>query len=115
MTAFTITRDPTGAVAYGLRFCDTNQYTVLTTNTEYTLTVPATSNYSQFEAVFNYTPGGSVWVANGSVAITLPTTSFAATSAQLNPTVRLVNKGDTLRFISGDTGTVVGVSFYGVT
>lgn len=114
MTVFTINRDVTGAVSYGLPFCDNNQYIVLTASTESTLTVPANTNFNKFEAVFAITPGGSVWIADGSVTLTLPTTSFTATSAQLNPSVRIVNKGDTLRFISGDTATAVGVSFYGI-
>lgn len=113
MTVLNITRDVSGAVAYGLPFCDNNQYIVLTTNTEATLTVPSNTNFNVFDAVFAISPGGSVWIADGSVAITLPTTSFAATSAQLNPSVRRVLKGETLRFISGDSATAVGVSFYG--
>lgn len=115
MTQFKITRDNSGAVAYGLSFCDNNQYTVLTTDTEYTLTVPTTTNFSYFNAVFSITPGGNVWASDGATTLTLPTTSFASTQAQLNPTVRLVKAGDTLRFRSGDTGTAIGVSFYGVT
>lgn len=115
MTMFNITRDNTGAVAYGLEFCDNNQYIELATGVEDTLTVPANTNFNTFQAVFSYTPGGSVWVGTGGVAITLPLAgTFSATPAQLNPPVRIVEKGETLRFISADTGTCVGVSFYGV-
>ncbi len=114
MTNFAITRDNSGAVAYGLNFCDTNYYVQLAAGVEQTLTVPATTNYNNFEVIFSYTPGGSVWIADGSVAITLPTGAFTATSAQLNPSVRLAAKGDTLRFISPDAATCVGVSFYGI-
>lgn len=113
MTVLNITRDVSGAIAYGLPFCDNNQYIALATDTEVTLTVPNNTNFSVFDVVFQYTPGGSVWVADGSVAITLPSSSFAATPAQLNPPVRRAKMGDTLRFRTGDTGTVVGVSFYG--
>lgn len=114
MTQWLIGRDASGAVDYSLEFCDSNQYIELTASTESTLAVPTTLNYSKFRAVFGYTPGGSVWVSNGDATLTLPTTSFTATEAQLNPPVRTVNRGETLHFISGDTGTCVGVSFYGV-
>lgn len=114
MTVFDITRDVSGAVAYGLPFCDNNQYISMPTDTEVTLTVPNNTNFSIFNAVFSFTPGGSVWIADGLTTITLPSGSFAATSAVLNPTVRSCKSGDTLRFRTGDTGTAVGVSFYGV-
>jgi hypothetical protein len=114
MTTFNISRDVSGAVAYGLPFCDNNEYIELDMGVEATTTVPDDTNFTNFNVVFAYTPGGSVWVADGSVAITLPTNSFAATPAVLNPPVRTAKAGDTLRFLTGDTGTCVGVSYYGV-
>ena len=115
MTVFAITRDNSGAVAYGLEFCDNNQYIELVATVEDTLTVPSNTNFDKFQVVFGYTPGSTVWVGTGSSPISLPAAgTFGATVAQLNPTVRIVDKGTTLRFITADANVGVGVSFYGI-
>lgn len=113
MTVFDISRDVSGAVAYGLPFCDNNQSVELAAGVEQTLTVPNDTNFSVFNVVFSFTPGGSVWVGKGSVAVALPGAAFASTPGVLNPTVRTAKAGETLRFITGDSDTCVGVSFYG--
>lgn len=114
MTRFEIVRDNSGAVAYGLVPSDTNFVVALTASTESTLAVPASSNYSKFVAVFSYSAGATVFVGHGTTALTIPTGSFSASSASISPPVRQYSKGDTLRFLSADTGMYVGVSFYGI-
>lgn len=116
MNEFILDRDASGIPTnspIGLRFTTNNVYIALPADTEKTTTVP-TGNYSYYEAVFRYSPNGSVFVAPGSVAITIPTSSFAATPACLNPPNATVAAGSTLRFITHDSTTSVSISYYGI-
>lgn len=112
---FLIEKDAAGVPTnspIGLRFTTNNVYIALAQDTEATTTVPS-GDYQFYEAVFRYTPTGTVFVAPGSVAITVPTGSFAATPACLNPPNARVAAGSTLRFITHDTASSVSVSYYG--
>lgn len=113
MTMLALTRDVSGAVSYGLQFSDSNMLLTLAANTETTITAPTSS--SRYAAVFSYEPGTKVWVAMGATPIVLPTNTPANTLAQLNPQVREVAPGATLRFMTSDTSAQVGVSFYELT
>jgi hypothetical protein len=104
-------RDAGGYNAYAPFFAADNWGTLLAANTEQHFTV--TGTYSRYVAVFSYQPGGAVWVANNYTAA-VPSGSFAATTSQLNPAVRIVNQGDVLSFITADTDDYVGVSLYGI-
>lgn len=112
MTQLVLTRDATGAVSYGLPFSDTNSLFTLAVNTEITIVAPTTA--SRYVAIFSYEPGTKVWVSTGLTSILLPTSTPASTLAQLNPQVREVNPGATLRFMTNDTSAQVGVSFYAI-
>lgn len=110
-TQFSMTRDANGYPAYGLAFSDLNYITTLTASAEQTQIIPST--YENWVAVFQYSIGNNVLVANGTVAITAPSGSFSTTPAQLNPTVRQVKGGSTLRFYTTDSGgATVAVSLY---
>ena len=111
-----MTRDNNGYCAYGVPLNNmdapggVNSYsTTLSAGVPQSLTIPASN--SIWAAVFSFEPGSAVWVANNDTA-TAPSGSFAATSSQLNPSVRQVNGGDILSFITSDTTAQIGVSLY---
>lgn len=101
-----VVKDVNGNVIYGLPFATDGYETTLAANTEQHVTVP---NDAQI-AVFSYTGGVDVFVDPATTA-TLPSSSFAPTTADLNPVMRLVTPGTTLSFISAGT-PYVKVSFY---
>jgi hypothetical protein len=109
-TVFNLQRDVTGAPAYAPTFSNNLWNTQLSQGVEQTLTVPADNNF--YEVVFSIQTGTNVWIGVGSVAVNLPSTSFAATSGEQNPSVRRVPAGATLRFMTSDTTSNVGVAFY---
>ncbi len=110
MTQFLMTRDASGAVGFGLPFSDDNKQFLLLAGVEQTFVAPTRA--AKYSVVFSFEPGTDVWVGPGSTAIAVPTGAPIATTAQLNPTVREVAGGVTLRFITADTSCQAGVSFY---
>lgn len=77
----------------------------LTATVESTVTVPDNVD----TVIFEFTPTG-VWVAESTTPITLPIGAFTSTESELNPGVRNVTPGQTLRFISS-ANTEVGIIF----
>ncbi len=122
MTISNMTRDVSGAVAYGLPFCANAYSATLAVTTDTTLTVPSISPMGNatlngtalpnLMAVFTFDPGTSVWVANGATAGVPAGASFGATASELNPAVRFVKGGDVLHFYTSGTGVNVSVLFY---
>lgn len=113
---FILTRDINSYNGFGLPISDVDNWsTTLAANVAQTTTVPSMpfANCSGWIAVFSYSPGASVFVANNATA-TIPTSSFGATTSQLNPVGRFVKAGDVLSFITADTTDFVQVSFYAV-
>lgn len=110
-TKFAMTRDINGYNGFGLKFADDNYRTILSSGAEQHFTVPLSPNDKEWIAVFSFQPGFDIWVDNNHTA-TLPTTSFATTTCQLNPAGRQVKGGDILSFITSATTADVGVSFY---
>ena len=109
-TKFNLTKDIAGYNGFGLPFAADGESTTLAANAEQHFTVPA--NYEWWIAIFSYTPGASVWVANNTTAA-VPGGSFATTSSELNPAARLVKSGDVLSCITADTtNPSVNVMFY---
>lgn len=109
-TKFNLTKDVAGYNGFGVRFADDGYQGLLATSTEQHVTVP--SNYPNWLAVFSYTPGSNVWVDASTTAIA-PAGAFSATKADLNPSARFVQAGQTLSFITDDVTSVeVKVSFY---
>lgn len=109
-TKFLMTRDIGGQNGFGVDFCDDGEATTLTANAAQTVTVP--SNYPNWLAIFSISPGSDVWVNKNGTA-TLPGSSFAPTTSELNPIARRVAAGDTLSLITASTlNPYVKVSFY---
>lgn len=108
-TLLNMTRDINGYNAFGLQFAKDSYQTTLSASAAQSLTVP--SNFAVWTAVFAYTPGAEVWVADNTTA-TLPSGSFSSTASQMNPTVRQVLAGDVLSFITSNATADVGVSLY---
>lgn len=92
----------------------TDKYSsTLTTGSATSITVP--SNHAVWIAVFSYQPGASVWVnLTGATAAVPAGATLAATTSELNPGARMVNKGTTISMITGDTSANVGVSLYAI-
>jgi hypothetical protein len=108
-----LNKDINGNVTYGIPFPIPKEgglafSVILAQGVEQTLTVPANCNL----AVFSFTPIG-VWVSNSLNVLSLPVAVFSATEGVLNPAVREVKPGDTLRFISG-SASAVGITFWDV-
>lgn len=121
-TKFNMSRDINGFNGFGLMFTDTAYQVTLPASTEKHFTVPSNtgmggfgiSTTSQWIALFSFgsgTTSAGVWVANNHTA-TIPSSSFAATFSELNPSARMVQGGDVLSFITSDTGVQVSVMLY---
>lgn len=109
-TKFNMTRDINGYNGFGVPFALDGQTAVLAANVEQHITVP--SNYSNWIAVFSFTPGSNIWV-DGITTAVVPAGAFSASTAELNPAARAVKAGQTLSFITSDTtNPLVSVSFY---
>jgi hypothetical protein len=78
-------------------------------------TVTTPSNYKEWIVSFSFQPGTNVWVDFSGAAAAIPVGStFASTTAELNPGTRTVQKGTTISLITDNTTADVGVSFYAV-
>ena len=111
VTPLCFKKDANGFNSYAPSFTILNYSTTLAANTAQSLTVPDTN--PNFVAVFSFTPGASVFIANNHTA-TIPGGSFSQEDSQLNPAARLVKSGDVLSFITNNTTANVCVSFYAV-
>ncbi len=109
-TKFILTRDINGYNGFGLPFAFDNYQTTLAANVAQTITVP--SNFGTWIAIFSFSPGTNVWVANNDTA-EIPGASFASSLSQLNPVAREVHAGDVLSFITAEsTNPYVNVALY---
>lgn len=119
-TKFNMTRDINGYNAFGVVSSDTKYSATLAINTDTSLTVPSSMglggngfyNSTRWLAIFNFTPGAAVWVANNATAAVPAGAPFASTTSELNPAAREVKGGDVLHFICGSAGVSVSVVFY---
>ncbi len=118
-TKFNLTRDINGYNGFGVKFSDQKYSTTLATGVTQSLTVPNNMGmggngiYTKpvYIAIFSFTPGANVFVANNLTAAS-PGAAFAASNAELNPAARQVEGGDVLSFITPDTAAYITVSFY---
>lgn len=101
-TKFAMLRDINGYNGFGLPFALDGEATSLAANVEQHFTVPA--NYPNWIAIFSYTPGANIWVDGINTAV-VPGVTFAATTAELNPSARFVKSGQILSFITSDVTT----------
>lgn len=123
-TKFIFARDINGYNGFGLLFTDTAYSCTLTASTNTTLTVPSVSppGGSSYEgiaqpilvAIFSYTSGNDVWVANNATASAPAGNTFAATPSELmtEGMARQVKGGDVLNFFTTGTSVKVSVLFY---
>lgn len=117
---FSMYTDVRGVNGFGLKFTDTAYSATLAISTATALTVPTfgslgggkTQTKNMWIAIFSFTPGASVWVANNDTAAVPAGASFAATNSELNPAARIVEAGDVLSFICASAGVSVSVCFY---
>lgn len=122
-TKFSMYRDINGQNGFGLEFTNTAYSATLAAATATALTVPSTGSLGGcntqtrrlFLAIFVYTPGASVWVANNATAAPPGGAAFAATDSELNPAARLVQAADVLSFYSVAANSDVNVLFYSLT
>lgn len=110
MTKLLLTRDSAGKNTFGLPFASYRRATTLAATVAQTLTIPSASE-NGYLAIFSYEPGAKVWVGTGA-SISLPSGSFTDTNAELNPTARNIAGGTTIRFITNDTSTEIGITLY---
>jgi hypothetical protein len=122
-TKFSMVRDINGMNGFGLEFTNTAYSATLAAATATALTIPGTASLGGcntqtkrlFLAIFVYTPGSSVWVANNATAAVPAGAAFASTASELNPAARLVQAGDILSFITTPANTDVNVLLYSLT
>jgi len=109
-TPYLISRDLSGAVGYGLKPAVQKYSATIAAATDTTLTLPSDEPY--YEVIFSYADGYNVWVAYGATAAVPAGATFAATTSELNPTVRRVPAGTVIHFICS-SAVDIGVVIYG--
>jgi hypothetical protein len=106
---------PTTGVFQCLSFTDTAQYFTLTANTIKVVTVPV-GNYQRLMANIKVeieTGNPVVWVLPAaSPTLTLPSGTVTLTLAEVNPGAKLVLPGQTLQFLTDQTGVSVSITYY---
>lgn len=112
-TKLEFTQDINSFNAYAPPFTDTGFNTTLAANVAQSLIIPSIpiSDYKRWTAVFSYSPGKQVFVANNATA-TVPGGAFSQSASDLLPTARSVLPGDTLSFITPDANSYVRVNLY---
>ncbi len=119
-TQFSMYTDVRGVNGFGLKFTDTAYSSTLTINTATALTIPGTGSLgggktqtkNLWLAIFAFTPGATVWVANNDTAAIPAGASFAATNSEMNPAARVVEGGDVLSFFCASAGVQVSILLY---
>lgn len=102
-TKFNMTRDINGYNGFGITFGTEDKYgALLVAGVAQSIVVP--DNYSDWIAIFAYTPGAEVWVDGYTTAVA-PAGAVGATTAELNPAARKVVAGQTISFITQDATT----------
>ena len=78
-----------------------------------TVTVP--SNFNNWVVSFSYQPGSNVWVAYNTTATVPAGATFAATSSELLPGSRAVEKATTINLLNNSAGAAdIGIIFYAI-
>lgn len=119
-TQFSMYTDVRGVNAFGLQFTDTAYSATLAASTATSLTIPGsgslgggkTQTKNIWLAVFSYTPGSEIWVANNATAAVPVGAAFAATLSEMNPAARVVLGADILSFITSGSNNSVSVILY---
>lgn len=99
---------PTGGIDFDLPNSGWTQNALLAASTEASVIVPSTAR----SALFVYSPGTNVFVGQGNLMVTLPTTpTFTTANGELRPIIRNVIPGETIRLIS-DTPAYVTIRWF---
>jgi hypothetical protein len=111
---FLVTRDDSGAVAYGLYPKDVaeRKQMLLDTNVAQTWTVPEA--FDSYEVVFGYQPGATVWVSYDGDPAEIPSGAITDTNSEMLPATRRVRGGTEVSLITSDSSAQVGIIAYGV-
>ena len=105
-----MTRDIGGYNGFGIQPTYDIQGCSLAANTAQTFTVP--SNYSNWIAIFSYTPGSDVFVDFTGATATIPGSTVGAVTVVLNPSARAVKGGSTFSAITpASTSPFICVEF----
>jgi hypothetical protein len=120
-TNYNVDKTKSGVNGFGLPFCNTIYSVTLTASTDTTVAVPLTAavgaptatTFNKFMAVFSYSNAANVFVALNATATVPAGNTFAATTAELNPTAKMVKSTDVIHFISSGTPSIT-VAFYAI-
>lgn len=108
-TKFSMVRDINSFNGFGIIPTYDIQGCSLAANAAQTFTVP--SNYSNWIAIFTYSPGSNIFVSFTTTAA-VPTGTVGAITSVLNPSARAVTGGSTFSVITPDaTSPYVVVEF----
>lgn len=112
-TVFNMTKDVAGYNGFGVQPTNTMYGVQLVQNVAQSIVLP--NNYSNYLAIFSYTPGTNVFVAyNGNVAAAFTGTIGNVTS-ELNPIARQLLASTNISLFCPDTnGAYVGIIVYTV-
>lgn len=118
-TQLLLTRDvagyPTTGSETSRKFSDTAQYFTLTASTVTNVTVPSGSSrrmMAHFSYASDTTPHVVFVQPSSAPALTLPTGTVAATTAELNPSAREVVAGQGLQFLTAQADVSVSITYY---
>ncbi len=95
-----MTRDINGYNGFGIIPTYDIQGCSLAANTAQTFTVP--DNYTNWMAIFSYTPGANVFVRFDGGTATVPTGTVSTIFVSLNPAGRTLKGGSTFSVITPD-------------
>jgi hypothetical protein len=100
-TKFLMTRDIAGYNGFGVSPTYDIQGCSLAENVAQTFTAP--DNYSNWIAIFSYSPGSNVFIDFTGATATIPSGTVGAITTTLNPSARAVKGGSTFSVITPDT------------
>lgn len=102
-TKFNLIRDISGYNGFGIIPTYDIQGCSLAASTAQTFTVPA--NYSNWIAIFSYTPGAEIFIRFDGSTATVPGGTVGSIAVVLNPSARAVKGGSTFSVITPDATT----------
>lgn len=117
MSGLVMGRDAGGYNAFALPKSNFITNTTLAANVAQGFTLPITGdpNYPRWLVVIAYSVPDVFVAYNTTAAVPGASfTGFSATASEMNPVPKYLNAGDTVSFITSETGCYVSVSLYAV-
>jgi hypothetical protein len=99
-TKFLEIRDISGLNGFGIQPTDDIQGCSLAANVAQTFTAP--TNYSNWVAIFSYTPGSNIFVDFTGATAAVPSGTVGVITSSLNPAERGIKGGATFSVITSD-------------